>query len=273
MKQESAAVAKSLETLEVITFDSDGTRYCVPIEQVRYIQKDSVTTTRIDTDKGAYHVVRYEGQPVPVLDFADWVGAKAVYRHNKELIEILEHREQDHVDWINALEVSLRTNTPFTKARDPHQCAFGKWYDTFKTDDDMLADLMRDFDEPHRRIHGLADHLFEVKESDGTEAALKILQVERQFTLARLQELFADARDRLRSITRPVLVFLVKKDGHLVALRLNSLSDIETYSWADFSPYEPFSAKGTPLPIIQGYLKSRQATAAPVVLLDFNRMP
>lgn len=272
MSSHTTAVAKPLETLEVITFEADGTRYAVPIEQVRYIQKDNVATTRIDTDKGPHHVVRFEGQPIPVLDFAEWTGGKAVYRTNKELIDILTQREQDHIDWLDALELSLRSGAPFTKARDPHQCAFGKWYDTFTTDDDMLADLMRDFDEPHQRIHALADKLLATKETEGVDAALNLLQRERVFTLARLQELFADAKDRLRSITRPVLVFLVKQNGQLVAIRLNGLSDIETYSWAEFSPYEPFSTHSRVLPIIQGYLQPKKNKACPLVLLDFNKL-
>lgn len=272
MTPDNTAIAKPLETLEVITFEADGTCYAVPIEQVRYIQKDNVATTRIDTDNGAYHLVRFEGQPIPVLDFADWTGGKAVYRMNKELIDVLTQREQDHIDWLNALEESLRTGGAFTKARDPHQCAFGKWYDTFTTDDDMLADLMRDFNEPHKRIHALADKLLALKDNEGMDAALTLLQRERQFTLARLQELFADAKDRLRSITRPVLVFLVKQNGHLVAIRLNGLSDIETYSWADFSPYEPFSTNSKVLPIIQGYLQAKKNKTRPLVLLDFNKL-
>lgn len=273
MNTDNAALANPQDMLEVITFEADGARYAVPIGQVRYIQKDNVTTTRIDTDKGAYQVVRFEGQPVPVLDFADWTGGKAVYRANQELIGILEQREKDHIDWVDALETSLRSGTAFTRPRDPQQCAFGKWYETFTTEDDMLAELMREFDEPHRRIHALADRLLAVKEQQGQQAALEILQHERHFTLERLKELFADAKDRLRSITRPVLVYLLKKDGKLVAIRLNGLSDIETYSWADFSPYEPLSSAVKPLPIIQGYLQARKNVISPLVLLDFNRLP
>lgn len=271
MSQDRTALVDAPETLDVITFEADDTRYAVPIEQVRYIQKDDNATTRIDTVNGAYQVVQFEGQPVPLIDFAEWTGGKAVYRNNLSLIKVLEQREQDHLEWMDALEHTLRTGVPFTKAKDPHQCAFGRWYDTFHADDEMLADLMKDFDEPHQRIHALADKLLALQEEQGLEAALALFQREKAFTLARLQELFADARDRLRTITRPVLVYLVKKDGELVAVRLNALSDIESHTWAEFIPYEPFSPRLQTLPIIQGYLQAQKNPHCPLVLLDFSR--
>lgn len=272
MRQTSAVLAATPDTFEVITFEADGTRYAVPIEQVRYIQKDSSSTTRIGTtDSSSFHVVRFEGQPVPVLDFADWTSGKAIYRTNEALITVLEDRERDHLDWMDALERTLTTGAPFTKAKDPHQCAFGKWYDEFKTDDEMLADLLKDFDKPHKRIHSLADQLLSLQQEQGTDAAMSIFEQEKLFTLARLRELFADARDRLRSITRPVLVYLVKKDGQLVAVRLNALSDIETHSWGEYSPYEAPSSKVRALPIIKGYLQSKQNPMSPLVLLDFGQ--
>lgn len=271
MKQDNTARVAQAQTIEVITFEADGTQYAVPIEQVRYIQKDEAITTRIDTDSGSYYVVRFQGNPIPVVDFAEWTGGKASYVSNKALIETFNQREQDHVDWIDALEHSLRTGKPFTKARDPHQCAFGKWYDAFTTDDDMLADLLKDFDEPHRHIHSLAETLLALQESEGLEAAMVILERERRLTLSRLRELFADARDRLRSITRPVLVYLTKHDGNLIALRLSGLSDIESYRADQFSAYEPFATGGKDLPIIDGYLHARDSTAPPLVLLDFNK--
>ena len=64
----------------------------------------------------------------------------------QKLIQLFTEKEKDHHDWLNALEESIVDGVPFTKAKDPHQCAFGKWYDKFQT----LAGRFILF---HRRCH------------------------------------------------------------------------------------------------------------------------
>ena len=76
---------------------------------------------------------------------------------SRELGNMLTEREKDHIEWVQALEDSLLNDTPFVKAKDPHKCAFGQWYDTFKSRDETLMEALSEFDKPHTQIHSLAD--------------------------------------------------------------------------------------------------------------------
>ena len=257
--------------IEVITFFVASTQYATPVSEVRYIEQDKRKTTRIEVnEKLGAEVTTYQGKPVPIYDLASLMGCEAEYTKNLHLLQILEDREKDHVDWLDALESAIKTNSEFKKARDPSQCEFGKWYANFKADDELLADILADFDEPHQRIHGLADILLELRDNDQKEKALADLEFERTRTLGKLKSLFAAARERLENITRPILLY-IDTSKKMVAVRLNAISDIVTYNRSDFTAQNEVddNEQLNELSFVCGYLENKD-NEPPCVLLDWR---
>ncbi|NVK38912.1 MAG: CZB domain-containing protein [Gammaproteobacteria bacterium] len=261
--------------LEVITFYVASTQYATPVSEVRYIEQDKRKTTRIEVNtKLGAEVTTYQGKPVPIYDFAELMGCEADYVKNTRLLQILKDREKDHIQWMDALELSLRTDTEFVKARDPNACEFGKWYSTFKADDELLADIMQDFDEPHKRIHGLAEQLLGMKTEGRLDDALEIFEIEKHRTLGKLIGLFEAARERLDIITRPILLY-INTGKKMIAVRLNAISDIVTYYRNDFTTQQDVDDNEAILNLsfVAGYLENKD-NKPPCVLLDwrmFNR--
>jgi len=258
-------------TLEVITFYVASTQYATPVSAVRYIEQDKRKTTRIEVnDKLGAEVTTYQGKPVPIYDFADLMGCEAEYKANLELLKTLQQREKDHVSWINALEQSIKTGAPFALARDASQCEFGKWYNQYQADDELLADILKDFDEPHKRIHGLADALLDMCAQGQKDQALAILENEKSRTLSKLKGLFAAARDRLENITRPILLY-IHTNKKMIAVRLNAISDNRTFDRSAFTPQDEVDDNQNleGLSFIAGYLES-EGDAPPCVLLDWQ---
>lgn len=261
--------------LEVITFYVASTQYATPVSEVRYIEQDKRKTTRIEVNtKLGAEVTTYQGKPVPIYDFAELMGCEADYVKNTRLLQILKDREKDHIQWMDALEQSLRTDTEFVKARDPNACEFGKWYSTFKADDELLADIMQDFDEPHKRIHGLAEQLLGMKTEGRLDDALEIFEIEKHRTLGKLIGLFEAARERLDIITRPILLY-INTGKKMIAVRLNAISDIVTYYRNDFTTQQDVDDNEAILNLsfVAGYLENKD-NKPPCVLLDwrmFNR--
>ena len=181
--------------------------------------------------KGAIGTIRYQSKPVLICDFSQMLGIPAGRELREELIETLTAREQDHVEWLNALEDSLNNDVPFSKARDPHQCAFGKWYDNFKTRDSELMEILSRFDTPHKTIHALADELLGLKSAGQLDKALAKLQHARVNTLANLRKQFAYARDQISSSIRPVVLYLTT-DGStpLIGLMIDEINDVISFS-------------------------------------------
>ncbi|MGR6873904.1 CZB domain-containing protein [Pseudomonas sp. HK3] len=261
--------------LEVITFYVGDTQYATPVSEVRYIEQDKRKTTRIEINaKLGAEVTTYQGKPVPIYDFAQLMGCEAEYLKNLELLQILSSREKDHINWMADLENSLETDEPFNKARDPNQCEFGKWYKTFQPEDELLADIMKDFDEPHKRIHGLADELLALKDAGELDKALSKLEFEKNRTMAKLLGLFKASKERLENITRPILLY-INTGKKMIAVRLNAISDIVTYYRNDFTTQLDVddNKEIQELSFVTGYLENKD-NQPPCVLLDwrmFNR--
>lgn len=257
--------------IEVITFFVASTQYATPVSEVRYIEQDKRKTTRIEVnEKLGAEVTTYQGKPVPIYDLASLMGCEAEYNKNLKLLQILEDREKDHVDWLDSLESAIKTNSEFKKARDPSQCEFGKWYANFKADDELLADILADFDEPHQRIHGLADILLDLRDEGEKDKALADLDFERTRTLGKLKSLFKAARERLENITRPILLY-IDTSKKMVAVRLNAISDIVTYAKVDFTRQEDVddNEQLNELNFVAGYLENKD-NEPPCVLLDWR---
>lgn len=274
-KELANALFESVDYLEVITFYVGDTQYATPVSEVRYIEQDKRKTTRIEVNaKLGAEVTTYQGKPVPIYDFAQLMGCEAEYLKNIELLQILNNREKDHVAWMADLEHSLMTDEPFNKARDPNQCEFGKWYKTFHPQDELLADIMKDFDEPHKRIHGLADELLNLKDEGGLDKALAKLEYEKTRTMAKLLGLFKASKERLENITRPILLY-INTGKKMIAVRLNAISDIVTYYRNDYTTQLDVDDNKDiiNLSFVAGYLENKD-NQPPCVLLDwrmFNR--
>jgi hypothetical protein len=150
------------------------------------------------------------------------------------------------------------------------QCAFGKWYIQFKADDEILADIMKDFDEPHTRLHALAGELLTLRDNGELEKALSVLEYQKTRAFAKLMDLFSSAKERVESITRPILLYL-DTSKKMIAVRLNAISDIVTNNKASFTSQMDVdnNEKLNRLTFIAGYLENPE-DAPPCVLLDWR---
>jgi chemotaxis signal transduction protein len=211
------------------------------VENVLMLGQDVKNIQRLPIEeKGLCGAAKLQGRVVPVLDFAHRIGVPSGLDAKTALIQTLTQRENDHIEWLNALETAIKNSTAFTKATDPNQCAFGKWYNVFETRDETLKDLLEAFDEPHKTIHALAEELLDMRDHGNTDLALEKLQQQRQTTLRRLRALFERTREQINSAMRQVLLF-VTTDGKtpLYALLIDDINDVITY---EASEYEPSTA-------------------------------
>jgi hypothetical protein len=269
---EQSSLFNASASLEVITFYVGKTQYATPVSEVRYIEQDKRKTTRIELDKkvGA-EVTSYQGKPVPIYDLANLMGCEAEYKANLDTLQVLKEAEKDHVNWVESLETCLKDGSKFTLAKDPNLCMFGKWLADFQADDEILADICEDFDAPHKKIHSLASELLLLRDNDDVETALSIFAEERTKTFTKLISLFSAARDRLENITRPILLY-IDTGKKMIAVRLNAISDIVTYSKTDYTTQAEVddNSQLKSLNFFSGYLENKEVELPPCVLLDWR---
>lgn len=180
-------------------------------------------------------IVEFQGQPVNYYHLCPLLGQTSAYQALLELQDTLHTREQEHVDWLNALELALTRHTDFNKPRDPHQCAFGQWFDHFQTDNLQLQAVLSDFDLPHRTIHGLADTLLQQRDQGHVSEAVAALQQARHTTLAQLQNTFSRARQMLQAKIRPLSIFVRQNNGTIIGLEADAVADIVLVKYDDFT--------------------------------------
>jgi len=208
---------------------------------------------------GLLGISTYHDSPTPIFDLATCFGAESQSTTRTELIQTLIAREKDHEDWLWALEESVKNNVPFLKAKDPHQCAFGKWYDTFQTRDEMLAEILKKFDAPHKHIHSLAEKLLLLRDQGKIASALEIINHERIKTLAELKKLFHLARTRIRESIQPVVLYLTR-DGEtpVLGLLVDEVNDVVTMEEEDIISAEHLDvlSQGDGGKLLKGYVKT-----------------
>lgn len=223
------------EALTVFTFWIGDELFAIDIANILSITQDldNLLKTPVKS-KGLTGIINYLGNPVAVYNFAEMLSIPSTRELKSGLVDLLDAREKDHVDWIDALEKSLKEGVPFEKARDPHMCAFGKWYDKFETRDEALTDIMSNFDEPHKKIHALADELLGLKEQGQLDVALEKLHLARITTLNHLKKHFSHARDQILDSLHTVVINITNDGAKpVVALLIDEIHEVMNFTQTD----------------------------------------
>ena len=76
---------------------------------------------------------------------------------DNSLISMLENAWIDHMEWLNSLNYAIMTGTSFTGKTDPRQCNFGRWYYSYTPKDPQFARLLKQWEDPHIRLHRSAE--------------------------------------------------------------------------------------------------------------------
>ncbi len=184
---------------------------------------------------------------LPVLDTRTLLGFPSFDEEIDELRAMLAAREQDHVDWLTELKRCCETGQEFTKATDPHECVFGKWYDQLRGsptrmealtgDDPSLAMMIESFDAPHKAIHGIAQQALELAGSGQVEEAQALIAETWEGELGRMRELFQSLIEGI--VARRKSRFVVMEiSGHRVALVVDTVKSLVTVDESEIKPIE-----------------------------------
>lgn len=161
-------------------------------------------------------------ESMPLVDLRCRLGLKSLAEETEEFCALMGQREQDHRNWLNALESTVKGGTEFKLATDPHKCAFGKWYDQYHSDSLMVAGILKQFDAPHQRIHGIAEQCLGLVEQGRREEAVAIIDACRDGDLARMIALFGELKALFAESSRE-LAIAVESDAHMYAVTVDTV--------------------------------------------------
>jgi chemotaxis signal transduction protein len=171
-------------------------------------------------------VINLRGKVLPLLDLRLRMNLPSALADVDQMIAMLVAREQDHVVWLGELLRSVTEGHAFALARDPTQCAFGKWYYSYKPEDIGFASVMYRFELPHRRIHAIADAALKCAEHGQHAEAREIILRTEKGDLQTVVKLFAEARTAFRESHKEIALVLTDGTKQL-SLAVDSVASVE----------------------------------------------
>jgi purine-binding chemotaxis protein CheW len=214
-------------------------------------------------------MINLRGRVMPLIDLRTRLGLPSALDEKENLIHMLEEREEDHKNWLVELENSVREQRKFRLTTDPHQCAFGKWYDAFQTDDLRLAGQLIKFDFPHRRVHAVGAEVTELVNRKDFEGAVALIGHTRDTVLSKLVVLFAEVRETVRKSQTEIAV-VVEDQGRVLALTVDAVDSVETLEPG--SAEEMAGSYGDLKVNLIAQIGRRQEGGAMVLLLDVGQL-
>ncbi len=174
---------------------------------------------------------------VTVVDIRPLMGMPSMRQDTERVLEMLRQREQDHIDWLNELEASVREQREFTLQTDPNLCKFGRWYNQLMGDREALSEFTRDnlalqeilerFNLPHRRIHSIAQQVVELVQQGQADKAQEIIDATRATQLRAMLELFESCREMFAQLRRGILMIL-DYQGEPLGVLVDTVNEVMT---------------------------------------------
>ncbi len=171
-------------------------------------------------------VINLRGKVLPLVDLRMRMGLPSALEDVDGMIAMLVAREQDHILWLRELRAAVTEGRPFTLARDPTECAFGKWYYNYQPEDIGFASVMCRIEMPHRRIHDLANAVLKHAEQGEHEKAKEMILRTEKGDLCTVVKLFEEARTAFRESQKEVAIVLTD-GGKRLALTVDSVASVE----------------------------------------------
>lgn len=171
-------------------------------------------------------IVTLRNRAIPIVDLRRLLGMPSLVEDADALNATLSQRAEDHRRWVEELDASVTERRKFTLTLDPHQCAFGKWYDAFSSSSVVLDSHLKRFDQPHKAIHALGGDVADLVKRNLHDEARALIARARTSTLATLMQLFDETPTILAEMNREMLIVLA--DGQqLIGVTADAVESVE----------------------------------------------
>jgi purine-binding chemotaxis protein CheW len=214
-------------------------------------------------------VMNWRGKIIPCVDLRLRLGMPAAEEELGELAGLITARAADHMAWMEELYRSVEEHRPFTLTTDPHACAFGRWYDNFRTNNLTVAALLKKMDAPHKAIHALAVRVENLKADARYDQARRLVESCRETTLSRLLDLFTKFEEEIQANHRPAAI-IVRTSGTLAALTVDRVEAVEPIDSASIQPLEERGVESSSTVVRS--VAQRHKNSALVGLLDESQI-
>lgn len=221
-QQRSAAA----EDVDYFVFSAKDYLLGLPYFNIIQIMDSPVCTAVPNMPPYVRGVIDFMGEPIPLIDTRVRLSLKSRREDVADLVQTFLQRKQDHLNWIGKLKDAVEKDKEITVEKNPHICAFGKWYDTYKANTLALSSYMSRFDRPHKAIHDLAVQSEKLILAGQKHQAKLLISNAEQNELKTLVALFDGFEEQMKLSYQEYAVVLTHK-GQKLSLAIDTVKYFE----------------------------------------------
>ena len=219
---------RSVATADVDYFVFSAKDYLLALPYFNIIQivDSPVCTVVPNMPPHVRGVIDFMGCPIPLIDTRVRLSLKSRQDDVTDMVTTFLQRKQDHLNWISKLKDAVDNDKEITVEKNPHNCAFGKWYDTYRPNTLALSSYMSRFDMPHKAIHNLAVQAEKLILDGQKHQAKSLISAAEQNELKTLVALF-DGFDEQMRLSYQEYAVVVNHRGRTVSLAIDTVKYFE----------------------------------------------
>ena len=179
----------------------------------------------------------FRDETFKLIDLRKVFTIENIDEEHKRFAAIMDQRADDHKNWLTELENSVKEKREFSLTTDPHKCAFGKWYDSYRNQENLSLGVIRvlnQFDEPHKKIHKIAHKVEELSCENDYVGAQEVIEQTRKNELSSMIGLFDKIKDQYKE-SRAHFVIVMKQENHKTAVAVDFVDSVEVLNNVDTS--------------------------------------
>ncbi len=158
-----------------VVFDVADRLFCVNCSQIdgmTLLQEYTLVPNAPEEVRG---IMKLRDSVITLLDLRVLLNMESLETQYREFCDMIDDRRRDHERWVEALENTAHDNVPFSLATDAHQCALGKWRDSFHCDVNEVNFKLDRLDTPHTSLHHSALEILDLWADGDTPANRKAI--------------------------------------------------------------------------------------------------
>lgn len=175
-------------------------------------------------------VFRLRDEIIPVVEMRTILKMPSIQEEYEKIADMFEQRKKDHIHWVEELNRSVRDRVPFQLATDPHKCAFGRWYDSFQTDNQPIMFHIKKIEQPHALLHQSAAQALHCDQNcekcTRSECLKNTLGKAETVYMPQVLELLEQAKEVFKSHYREMCIVLTNGDV-LLGLLVDEVLSVE----------------------------------------------
>ena len=259
-KREDKKLEQSKMESPWVLINLNNVIYAVSCDTVFSLNQMPQITPLPLTPKEIRGVIDFRGRSIQLIDTRVMLGMSSINDDVENFKKIMHQRYEDHLNWINTLEETVKSDQEFTLTTDPHACAFGKWYDNYDSQNTniMFLSTFSKFDKPHKEIHAIADKAKNLIKKNKKDEAIALIDSVKNTELKQMLNLFKDIETAYEDSRKEIVVVIGEEDS-CIGLSVDRIEAIEPLTEFD---EELIKESITSTEYLSGYAKRKDGSVA-----------